>query len=88
MQVRADQAHRGYEVSTDETGYGCINPLYMSYQPSAAGLFQGQHGYGYRSLESLIDAANDIRAGTMLLTLHRKHQQKVIFFFFPRFIVE
>lgn len=44
-QVRADQAHRGYEFTSDETGYACPNPFYMSYAPDAAnGQFQGQYG--------------------------------------------
>jgi hypothetical protein len=28
-EVHADQAHRGYNTATDETGYAALNPLYM-----------------------------------------------------------
>jgi hypothetical protein len=28
-EVHADQAHRGYDTATDESGYAALNPLYM-----------------------------------------------------------
>lgn len=28
-EVHADQAHRGYNTATDESGYAALNPLYM-----------------------------------------------------------
>jgi hypothetical protein len=32
-EIRADQAHRGYTMSTDEAGFAQLNPLYMKYTP-------------------------------------------------------
>merc|ERR1711865_222730 len=56
-EVRADQCHRGFNWSTDENGFQALNPLYMKYTPSASGHFAGQQGYGYRSLEIFVEAA-------------------------------
>lgn len=36
----------------------------MKYSPSASGHFDGQTGYGYRSIEVFIDAARSVNAGT------------------------
>jgi D-galacturonate reductase len=55
-EVQIDQAHRGYTLSTDATGFGSVNPLFMKYTPDADGYFAGQAGYGYRSIEAFIDA--------------------------------
>jgi D-galacturonate reductase len=46
-EVTVDQAHRGYSVAADESGYRSVNPLFMKYTPTN-GMFSGQLGYGYR----------------------------------------
>lgn len=46
-EINVDQAHRGYNLATDETGYRSANPLFMKYTPTN-GKFSGQLGYGYR----------------------------------------
>jgi len=51
-EIMIDQAHRGYIETTDEKGLICVNPLYMKYTKDARGRFNGQNGYGYRSLEA------------------------------------
>ena len=58
-EIQIDQAHRGYTLSTDEKGFGNVNPLFMKYTP-CEGEFTGQLGYGYRSFEAFIDAVNAI----------------------------
>lgn len=58
-----DQAHRGYTACTDAGGYASINPLYMAYLPGTDGNFNGHHGYGYKSIEAFVQAAQDINAG-------------------------
>ncbi|KAF8922382.1 D-galacturonic acid reductase [Mucidula mucida] len=58
-----DQAHRGYDVTTDENGKMWYNPFYMKYSPSESGHFDGQRGYGYVSIEKFIDAARSVNAG-------------------------
>mmetsp|Transcript_8237 Transcript_8237/g.20948 ORF Transcript_8237/g.20948 Transcript_8237/m.20948 type:complete len:268 (-) Transcript_8237:37-840(-) len=62
-EIRVDQAHRGYEVATDEAGYASCNPLFMKYTPNPEGEFAGQLGYGYRSIEAFIDAVAALRSG-------------------------
>ena len=62
-EVRVDQAHRGYTVSTDAAGFASCNPLFMKYTPSS-GYFSGQSGYGYKSFEAFVDAAAAINNGT------------------------
>eukprot|EP00128_Syssomonas_multiformis_P006123 Colp12_sorted_trinity150504_noHs@12746 len=62
-EVRVDQAHRGYEVATDENGYASVNPLYMAYLPGPNGHFNGHHGYGYKSIEAFIQACIDVNSG-------------------------
>lgn len=62
-ELNIDQAHRGYSLASDETGYSSPNPLFMKYTPDASGRFAGQHGYGYRSIEAFVDAAIAIRNG-------------------------
>jgi D-galacturonate reductase len=61
-EVVVDQAHRGYNVATDEGGFKTVNPLFMKYTPTA-GKFSGQQGYGYRSFEAFVDAVASIQAG-------------------------
>jgi D-galacturonate reductase len=62
-EVQIDQAHRGYSLATDATGFSSPNPLFMKYTPDAQGYFSGQSGYGYRSIEAFIDAVEQVRAG-------------------------
>ncbi len=62
-EVSVDQAHRGYTLATDAAGYASANPLFMKYIPDADGRFAGQSGYGYRSIESFVEAATVVRAG-------------------------
>jgi len=61
-EINVDQAHRGVSMSTDESGYASVNPLFMKYTPTN-GYFSGQGGYGVRSFENFIDAVADINAG-------------------------
>ncbi len=63
-EISVDQAHRGYTVATDESGYASANPLFMKYTPDANGSFVGQSGYGYRSFAAFVDAVEAIHAGT------------------------
>ncbi|KAJ3526755.1 hypothetical protein NMY22_g10044 [Coprinellus aureogranulatus] len=58
-----DQAHRGYEVTNDDTGKAWVNPFYMKYSPSNTGHFDGQRGYGYISIEKFIDASKSVNEG-------------------------
>jgi D-galacturonate reductase len=60
-EVTVDQAHRGYSVATDMLGYASPNPLFMSQIPDTRGYFAGQNGYGYRSIESFVAAAEAIK---------------------------
>ncbi len=46
-EVNVDQAHRGYNMASDDAGYRSVNPLFMKYTPTD-GRFSGQLGYGYR----------------------------------------
>jgi len=62
-EVQIDQAHRGYTLATDAGGFSSPNPLFMKYTPDAQGYFSGQSGYGYRSIETFIDAVAQVRAG-------------------------
>ncbi len=61
-EITVDQAHRGCSVATDESGFASPNPLFMKYTPNGAGEFAGQAGYGYRSIEDFVEAANAIRS--------------------------
>ncbi|KAF8446105.1 hypothetical protein L210DRAFT_3474512 [Boletus edulis BED1] len=61
--INVDQAHRGYDVTVDETGKTWYNPFYMKYSPSETGHFDGQRGYGYISIEKFVDAAREVNAG-------------------------
>lgn len=62
-EIIIDQAHRGYSVATDASGYASANPLFMKYTPSADGYFAGQSGYGYRSIGAFADAVQSIQSG-------------------------
>ncbi|RUM45367.1 MAG: gfo/Idh/MocA family oxidoreductase [Hydrogenimonas sp.] len=59
-EVRVDQAHRGYTVSTDVNGFQSANPLFMKYTPRD-GKFAGQEGYGYKSLATFVESALALR---------------------------
>jgi len=59
-EVTIDQAHRGYTVAQDGAGFKSANPLFMKYTPTN-GRFSGQQGYGYRSFEAFVDAAQQVR---------------------------
>jgi len=58
--VKIDQAHRGYYLTTDVDGLSSVNPLYMKYTPDHNGYFSGQKGYGYQSLEAFVEAVLSI----------------------------
>jgi len=62
-ELRVDQAHRGYSMSTDKDGYASLNPLYMRYVPDSRGYFVGQTGYGYISIARFIQAAKLVNGG-------------------------
>ncbi|MEQ1830082.1 MAG: Gfo/Idh/MocA family oxidoreductase [Pirellula sp.] len=62
-EIFIDQAHRGYSIATDANGFNSPNPLFMKYTPDAEGFFAGQNGYGYKSIEMFIQAAEEIRRG-------------------------
>jgi D-galacturonate reductase len=62
-EVRIDQAHRGYEFTSDEGGYASPNPLFMRYTPDARGKFAGQSSYGYASVAAFLEAVASIKAG-------------------------
>ncbi|CAI5536741.1 unnamed protein product, partial [Closterium sp. Naga37s-1] len=64
-EVRVDQAHRGFTMSTDAAGFATLNPLYMKYTPDATGRFAGQLGYGYRSIAEFVTAAQCINSKKM-----------------------
>eukprot|EP01120_Amphizonella_sp_Union-15-10_P016983 TRINITY_DN927_c0_g1_i1.p1 TRINITY_DN927_c0_g1~~TRINITY_DN927_c0_g1_i1.p1 ORF type:complete len:422 (-),score=80.97 TRINITY_DN927_c0_g1_i1:36-1301(-) len=64
-EITVDQAHRGYTVATDADGFASVNPLFMKYTPSANGYFDGQSGYGYKSIEEFVVAATKLRNGSV-----------------------
>lgn len=53
-EVRVDQAHRGYDFSSDKAGYQSLNPLFFRYAPDRNGRFAGQTSYGYQSVADFI----------------------------------
>ncbi|KAF8807567.1 NAD(P)-binding protein [Phlegmacium glaucopus] len=61
-EINVDQAHRGYDVTVDDSGKAWVNPFYMKYSPSESGHFDGQRGYGYISIEKFVDAARSVNA--------------------------
>ncbi len=62
-EINIDQAHRGYSLATNEAGFNSPNPLFMKFTPDADGYFSGQNGYGYRSIEAFLRAAEEVRQG-------------------------
>lgn len=84
-EVHVDQAHRGYHMASDDSGgFKSVNPLFMKYVPTD-GRFTGQGGYGYRSFEAFIDAANEVNLGTYVRTfdhalasIHTTHRTTAI----------
>ncbi len=62
-EIAIDQAHRGYQFSTDHDGLKSPNPLFMKYRPDAHGNFAGQSGYGYQSIAAFVAAVGSVRAG-------------------------
>ncbi|CAO1613978.1 unnamed protein product [Sympodiomycopsis kandeliae] len=66
-EVRVNQSRRGYTVVREEEGpaqgVADINPFYMLYSPDLDGYFQGQSGYGYKSLELFTRACTAINEG-------------------------
>ncbi|KAL8276314.1 hypothetical protein RQP46_011280 [Phenoliferia psychrophenolica] len=66
-EVTINQARRGYNVTIDGHGSNDINPFYMQYSPDSEGLFAGQHGYGYISIEKFVETCQKVNAGTVKL---------------------
>ncbi|PWN44419.1 NAD(P)-binding protein [Ceraceosorus guamensis] len=64
-EIKVDQAHRGYSVLPEDDGTGTqyVNPFYMKYSPDAEGHFDGQNGYGYRSIADFCRACSSINQG-------------------------
>jgi hypothetical protein len=46
-----------------KAGFAQLNPLYMKYTPGPSGHFAGQQGYGYRSIEEFVMAAEEVNGG-------------------------
>ena len=63
-EIQIDQAHRGYQMATDDHGYSSPNPLFMKYRPDSEGNFAGQMGYGYQSIAAFIAAVSSVGEGT------------------------
>ncbi|KDN52946.1 NAD(P)-binding protein [Tilletiaria anomala UBC 951] len=65
-ELKLNQSRRGYSCVREEgagAGNTDFNPFYMKYAPDADGYFDGQTGYGYRSLELFIRACTEINSG-------------------------
>ncbi|KAM0753294.1 NAD(P)-binding protein [Meredithblackwellia eburnea MCA 4105] len=62
-EVTIDQARRGYAVTIDGQGFSNVNPFYMQYSPDGEGLFAGQHGYGYVSIEKFVETCQLVNEG-------------------------
>lgn len=65
-ETRVNQSRRGYSVVREDgpgKGLTDFNPFYMLYSPDLDGFFQGQSGYGYRSLELFARACTAINKG-------------------------
>jgi predicted dehydrogenase len=60
-------SHRGVEYCAVEGGYSEPSPDYMQYVPDHARDGVRAVGYGYRSIEALVDAARDVEAGKTTL---------------------
>lgn len=77
-EIRACQDHRGYNQGVEGAGYATLNPLYMKYTPDALGYFSGQTGYGYRSLETFVNACREINGGTQKISDYENGQLALI----------
>jgi len=63
-EVNVDQAHRGYNMATDSSGFASVNPLFWKpTRDATTGEFSGQRCYGYISFESFVQAAAACNAG-------------------------
>ena len=76
--INVDQAHRGYDITVDDTGKAWYNPFYMKYSPSESGHFDGQRAYGYVSIEKFIDAARSVNAGLTKPDIYDAHGSPTI----------
>jgi len=65
-EINIDQAHRGYSLATDKSGFKSANPLFMKYTPRN-GKFVGQEGYGYKSIETFIKSSLNLSQNPSLL---------------------
>ena len=70
-EITVDQAHRGYWIADDTRGFTSANPLFMKYEPNDERQFAGQIGYGYRSIEEFVLAAQSIRDDGVAPTAYR-----------------
>jgi len=77
-EVMIDQAHRGYSLSVDGSGFRTANPFYMKYTPDAQGRWSGQHGYGFLSIEAFVEAATKVNHGTPASDLDKDGQLATI----------
>lgn len=68
-EINIDQAHRNYQLCTDNSGLKSINPLYMKYTPDQLGYFNGQEGYGYKSIEAFVRSCKDPKLRNYMPTL-------------------
>jgi D-galacturonate reductase len=59
-EINIDQAHRGYTIASESTGFKSVNPLFMKYTPDAHKRFAGHIGYGYRSIAAFIESVFSI----------------------------
>lgn len=71
-EINIDQAHRGYTLSTDKTGFKSSNPLFMKYTPRD-GKFAGQESYGYKSIFTFIDSVKSLAKDVTKLDEYNKY---------------
>jgi len=50
-------------MDNDESGHVSLNPMYMKYTADANGHYNGQLGYGYRSIEDFVLASTQLNNG-------------------------
>eukprot|EP01096_Ripella_sp_DP13-Kostka_P017917 TRINITY_DN9464_c1_g1_i1.p1 TRINITY_DN9464_c1_g1~~TRINITY_DN9464_c1_g1_i1.p1 ORF type:complete len:530 (-),score=229.73 TRINITY_DN9464_c1_g1_i1:34-1551(-) len=75
-EIQIDQAHRGYQMSSDANGFQSINPLFMKYTPDPnTGTFGGQTAYGYRSIEQFYLAVQAIQSLETKISQDQQQQQ-------------
>jgi len=67
-EINIDQAHRGYNLASDTTGYKSVNPLFMKYTPDMHHRFAGHVGYGYRSLAAFVEGIFAVRNNLISLS--------------------